>query len=481
MDPRSHRNPPPWLAALALAGCAGVLLPSAAYASGGEGSGDSSTLVVIALILTVAVAYLLTHFVVERLQRVILVLTGVEYLLLGVGLGPQVPFRIPAFSNLEDLMPIVALAVGWVGLLRGMQLSRRKYRGHAPLGVGRVVVVQAVVAGGLTTVAAYFALSSGLFFLLGPPGAEGVVGPRQLWMAVGVMGCAAAAGSVAPIELLESRYTLTGEMPDRIRRMAGLSDLLAIVVFGVLFCVLHPVDPSAPVQPSPTEWTVVSIGLGCLLGVLFTPFLGEDDSENGRFLAMVGIIVLASGAAYFLDLSPLLVNLCLGVVLVNTARTGPQIQATLERTKRPMALVLLVFAGALWRPVDPLLGASLSLGYIVLRLAGKAAGTYLAAWRSPLRGDYHRGLIAHGEVSVAMAVSVRLVFEGEAVDLAYTAILASVVVNDLFAPRILRGLLIDTGDIRGEPKKASPEAPPVAAEVAAEVEVASEPSAKAEA
>ena len=482
---RPRRSWPSRVVALALAASGALALPSAAHASGGEGGGDS-TLVVLALIMTVAVAYLLTHFVVERLQRVILVLTGFEYLVLGVGLGPQVPYHIPAFSELDQLMPIVALAVGWVGLLRGMELSRRRYRGHIPLGVGRVVVVQAVVAGGLTMAGAYFAFASGHFFPLGSPGTDSVVGPRQLWMAAGVMGCAAAAGSVSPIELLESRYTLTGEMPERIRRMAGLSDLLAIVVFGLLFCVLHPNDPSAPVQPSPTEWAVVSIGLGVLLGVLFTPFLGEDDSENGRFLAMVGIIVLASGAAYFLDLSPLLVNLCLGAVLVNTARTGPQINATLERTKRPMALVLLVFAGALWRPVDPFLGAALSLGYIVLRLGGKAIGTYLAAWRSPLRGDYHRGLIAHGEVSVAMAVSVRLVFEGDAVDLAYTAILASVVVNDLFAPRILRGLLIDTGDIRGEPGKngqaRDKAAAPAPDEIAVEIggELPAEPPAQAE-
>lgn len=452
MDVRS-RSWPSWLAALALAGSVALLFPSAASASSGGGSGDS-TLVVVALILVVAGAYLLTHFVVERLQRVILVMTGLEYLVLGVLLGPQViPSKIPAFSDVDELLPIVALAVGWVGLLRGMELSRRRYRGQAPFGVGRIVVVQAVVAGGLTTTAAYFAFSSGYFFPVGVSPNEEVVGSRELWMAVGVMGCAAAACSVAPIDLLEARYTLSGEMPDRIRRMAGLSDLLAIVVFGLLFCIFHPYDVSAPVHPSPTEWAVVSVGLGVLLGILFTPFLGEDDSENGRFLAMGGIIVLASGAAYFLDLSPLLVNLCLGAVLVNTARTGPQIHATLERTKRPMALVLLVFAGALWRPVDPFNAAAVSLAYIVLRLAGKAIGTYLTGLRSPLRGDCYRGLLAHGEVSVAMAVSVRLVFEGDAIDLAYTAILVSVVVNDLFAPRILRGLLIDTGDIRGEPKK----------------------------
>ncbi len=455
MGPRFSRRVTPWLAAAALAVSSTLLVPVVARATGGHGGSDGdSTVVVVALILAVAGAYLLTHFVVERLQRIFLVLTGIEYIVLGVLLGPQVPLDIPAFSELESLLPIVALAVGWVGLLRGMELSFRRYRGHVPTGISRIVLVQAIAAGGLTTAAAYYAFSSGELFPVGSPATSVVVGYNEIWMSAAVMGCAAAAGSFAPIELLERRYDLIGETPERIRRMAGLSDLLAIVVFGILFCVFHRVDPEAPVTPSPTEWVVVTIALGVLLGFLFTPFLGADDSENGRFLTMVGIIVLASGAAYFLDLSPLLVNLCLGAVLVNTARAGPQIHATLERTKRPMSLVLLVFAGALAHPVDPAHAALVAGGYVVLRLIGKAIGTYLAAWRSPLRGDYYRGLVAHGEVSVAMAVSFRLVFSGPAVDLAYIAILASVVVNDLFAPRILRGLLVDTGDIRGERKAA---------------------------
>ncbi len=446
-----------WLAA----GAGLTLLPSVARAS--EGGETDSTLAVVALIGVVAGAYQLTHFVVGRLQRLFLVLAGFEYVVLGILLGPQVPLEIPAFSHLDDLMPVVALAVGWIGLLRGMEMSARGYSGRR-LGGGRVVIVQALVAGGLTALAAYLAFvhQPGWLFHLGPDSENGMVGPRQLWMAIGVMGCTAAAGSVAPLELLERRYQIAADMRDRIRRMAMFSDLIAIVVFGVLVCIWHPFDPNASAQPSATEWIVVSVGLGVGLGVLFTPFLGQDDSENGRFLAMVGIIVLASGAAYFLDLSPLLVNLCLGAVLVNTADSGPQIRATLERTKQPMALVLLVFAGALWRPVDPIAGAAVSVGYIALRLVGKALGTRLAAFRSALRRDYYRGLIAHGEVSVAIAVSFRLVFHGPAVDLAYTAILASVLVSDLFAPRVLRGLLVDSGDIRGE--RESQPAPPVVAE-----------------
>lgn len=427
-----------------------ALLTRNAQAAGGDTGAGDTTLVVLALVLVVAAAYLLTHFVVERLQRRFLVLTGFEYIALGVLLGPQVPYRIPAFSDIEQLLPIVALALGWVGLLRGMELSHRSYRAQPLTGTGRMVLVQALFAGGITAAAAYFVFAGGYFFAHEP--IDGISGARSLWMAVGVLGCAAAAGSVAPLEVLERRYQLRGEMRERIRRIARLSDPLAILVFGLLFCILHPYDPNAPVQPNAAQWALISLGLGGLLGILFTTFLGEDDSESGRFLAMVGIIVLASGAAYFLDLSPLLVNLTLGAVLVNTRR-GPQIRETLERTKRPMALVLLIFAGALWKPVDPLEGALVCAAYVALRFVGKFIGSTVASWISPLRRDSYRGLIAHGEVSVAMAISVRLVFQGEAVDLAYTAILVSVMFNDWFAPRALRSLLVDAGDLRSEVKE----------------------------
>lgn len=431
-----------------------LLVPLLAFADAGgeaaEGGRGGEEAIVVGLIAVVGLAYLGARFVVGRLQKRFLVMAGVEYVVLGVLLGEQMPYDIPAFSSLDELLPIVALAVGWVGLLRGMELSIEHLRKDRPTGATQIVVVQSLVAGGLTSGLAYLAFSQPWF-------GTGVVLPRQAWMAAGVMGCAAAAGSVGPIELLRRRYRLEGELTGQIRRMAAMSDLIAIFVFGLLFCVFHEHDEGVPATLSWFEWAGVSLLLGGVLGVFFRPFLGDDDSENGRFLAMVGVIVLASGAAYFLDLSPLFVNLVLGVVLVNTAKAGPQIRETLESTKAPMAIVLFVFAGALWRPPD--LSATeivlVCLLYVILRIVGKWIGTGLAAWRTSMRKDTYRGLLAHGTVSVAMAVSLRLVYDepDPAIDLAYTAILSSVVVNDLIAPRVLRGLLVDTGDLRGERKE----------------------------
>ncbi|MCU0690897.1 MAG: hypothetical protein MUF54_05795 [Polyangiaceae bacterium] len=67
-----------------------------------------------------------------------------------------------------------------------------------------------------------------------------------------------------------------------------------------------------------------------------------------------------------------------------------------------------------------------------------------------MRRDLGRGLIGQGTVALAIALSFRLHYDGPVVDVAYTAVLGAVLVHDVLAPWVLRGLLIDAGEVRGE-------------------------------
>ena len=221
----------------------------------------------------------------------------------------------------------------------------------------------------------------------------------------------------------------------------------------MIFCVFHEEAPGARAY-SPSLWAWVTVLLGGALGFLFSLFLAGDESDNSRFLALVGIIAFASGGAYFLKISPLAVNLSMGFVLVNFARGGQLLHTTLESTERPMALVLMIFAGALWdippkEQIWPTVAAL--VGFLILRTSGKWLASLIAGWGTTLRKDLFRGLLAHGDVTLAMAVSFRLVYEGSPpVDIAYSVVLGSIVLNDLIAPRLLRGLLVDEGGIQKE-------------------------------
>ncbi len=385
-------------------------------------------------------AYLLTRFVVNRLQRRFLFVSGMEYIVLGVLLGPAAVNTVAVFDDIDRLAPVIAFAAGWVALMYGMELRLRTLMDETPDRSMRLAFAEVLGTGLATGGAAYGFFVSG-WVIEALPVTESAC-------AASVMGCAAAAGSSSAVDLLSETYdTLQSQLLTLLRHTSRIGDIIAILGMGVVFALFHQAPgEEAALQPQFAGWLLATIVLGVLLGGLFSVFLDDDADENHRFLALTGIIVLAAGVSFFLEISALAVNLILGAILVNSS-DGPKVAKTLESSVQPVTLVLMVFAGLMWAPVDPLAGLVVTVGYIVIRAASKALSVFLAAVGTPLRRDLFRGLMAQGEAAVAIAISFRLVFDGPAAELAYTAILVSVMLNELVAPRLLKGLLIDTGEL----------------------------------
>ena len=55
-----------------------------------------------------------------------------------------------------------------------------------------------------------------------------------------------------------------------------------------------------------------------------------------------------------------------------------------------------------------------------------------------------------------MALNLRLVYQGDSVDWVFTAVLLSLVVNELWSARLLKGFLIDAGDIKAAAQAKEP-------------------------
>jgi hypothetical protein len=423
-----------------------ALPATARAASSGKTEGPTGDLgTVVLLVVVIGVAYVLAHNVVERLQRRFLVVSGAEYLLLGVLLGPTFP-AIGVFDNMTGIIPIIALAAGWVGLLRGSDFDFTSLQRLDPA-TWRIVFLHHLLPGVVVGFGSYYFFTrSGLVF---QPWELGPAEHRTSMLSAAALACFAAADSAEPFDLLSRRYEISGRLSPLLRNGTRLGDIMVILAFGLIFCVFHESAEGAQ-QYSPSLWAWVTVLLGAALGFLFSLFLAGDESDNSRFLALVGIIAFASGGAYFLELSPLAVNLSMGFVLVNFARGGHLLHSTLESTERPMAIVLLIFAGALWHPTDWKVTLVALASFLVLRTLAKWLASVLAGWGTSLRKDLFRGLLAHGDVTLAMAVSFRLVYQGRAADIAYSVVLGSIIVNDMIAPRLLRGLLADQGEIQRE-------------------------------
>jgi hypothetical protein len=175
-------------------------------------------------------------------------------------------------------------------------------------------------------------------------------------------------------------------------------------------------------------------------GVLFHLFLGpRGHLEQGRlFVALAGAIVVASGASYYLNLSPIYTNLVLGFILVNSGSAHRDVTRLLLSTERPVYLALLLFAGAAWSPgsLDLLFIAPL---FVTVRLGarflgGRIAGLYVAPpeLRTPGLG---RGLLALGGLGVAIALNYAQVYPELHPRLILSATLLSVLLFEIVASR----------------------------------------------
>ena len=98
----------------------------------------------LSLILIVGAAFLAAHVLFDWLARRFRIVSGAEYLVLGILLGPQVSGFMSA-DVVEGFGPFITLALGWTGAALGMQLYLPRLIQTRAV-VYRTAVLEAVIA-----------------------------------------------------------------------------------------------------------------------------------------------------------------------------------------------------------------------------------------------------------------------------------------------------------------------------------------------
>ena len=385
------------------------------------------------LLLVVVGAYFAAHVAFERLARRWAVLSGAEYLALGILLGPSVSGLIDA-DMLDRFAPVMTLALGWMGASVGA-----RYYLPAMVRVRAVFYKVAFLEATLALVAAG-GLMAGVLMLVFRLPLEDVL-PSAV-----ALGAIAAAASPSGVAFAARRIVRRGgPVVRQIEVAAGADAFVAIAAFGVLLCVINRPTSAWGRAPTPTELAVVSVAIGVVGGALFHLFLGDERKIDRLFVGLAGAIILATGAAAFLQLSPLLPTMLIGAMLVNTSRTRDEIRETLAKVERPLYFVLLLFAGAAWHVEGRYGWIAAILVFVVARFLIKLGSARLAARANgalPALGrDWGRALLGHGEVAVAIALNFHVYHESRPLaDVVFTAAIVSVLVTDLLAARRIRAL-----------------------------------------
>ncbi len=381
------------------------------------------------LILVVAIAFLATHVAYEWLARRMLIVSGAEYLILGVLLGPVASGLFPEEAA-NAFTPVVILGIGWIGVTLGMAF-RLQQLVRIPGVRYRLALVQSLVTLVIVGVAVTYAVSYAF-----------QVDMSVAVIAGGALGAIAVASTSAGLNVALGGTRTGVPVVRQIEVSLGMDGIVSILAFGILVAWAHQGIPLAVRQLTTTEWVVVTIGVGVAGGTLFHLFLGEERHPDRLFIALTGAVVLVTGTAWYLELSPALAAMVMGMILANSTRNPTPIRTVLMNAERPFYYTLLLLAGASWQPDVSIVWWLVIAHYIVLRTLSKLWGTAIVTWvnreQDKVGMDWGRALIGQGQLTIALALEYSSRAGLPFGDLVFTCAAVSVLFTEFFAARFVR-------------------------------------------
>lgn len=382
--------------------------------------------------------------------------TGTHFLFLGFLLGSQ-GIGLLSRSIIDQLYPLLALGLGWIGLLFGLQLDRR-HLGHFPPAYLAVAFGQALLA---------FLLFLGLAALL-----LGAARPLTQPVIATLVATAATASISTPvgIALISNTFRVRGKVSQLLFFIASLDGVVGILALQLAYAFYHPlrIGEALPMVGT-VVWLVIALVLGLIFGIFFLWFTRPRPEREELTLFLLGLVVLAAGTALYLGLSPLFLSMITGAVVANLSPLRRQIYVLLQAWEQPIYVILLILAGALL-DLSTWLVVPLAVIYLLIRAIAKVAGGFAASRlvRLPFAtpAALGVGLIPQGGISLAMAISITLTYGALRLDglalaeVLFGTIVLGVVASELVGPFLIRNLLRQVGEIspRMESALARPEA-----------------------
>lgn len=358
---------------------------------------------------------------------------GPEYILLGFLLGPNIS-DILNNNILQQLNPIIALGIGWVGFLLGSQLSLqdlKKFPKHYYyISAGQSIVSYALV----------FLLAAAIF----------LINRKDITLfdiyAISILAATGAITTPIVMGFLSRNFIKRGEIFRMLYFVSSMDAIWVIVPFtlSTIFAVILFQENEK--ISFLILWALLSIVLGIFLGYFLRSFLRLKYNQNETLLLILGFLILGSGSAIYFNFSPLLVNFFCGVVIANTFEKKNQILEMSARYEKIFYILFLILAGALWKAPSVWIW-NLFLLYFAGRIIGKYIGFFFTAkfFKSAFSANkqHHLGwtLLPQGGTSLAIALDFHQRTKGIWSEMILTILLITITVSLIFAPVILRKAL----------------------------------------
>ena len=386
-----------------------------------------STLFYIALILFAGLLF-------GRAVKLLKLPNVTGYLIAGLILGPYC-FKVFPLDLIREMELVSEIALAFIAFSIGAEfkLSYLKKVGILPLVIALFEALFAAVL--VITVLIIFGFSLEIALLLG---------------------AIASATAPAATVMVIKQYKAKGPVTETLLSVVALDDAVALVSFGFAIAVvntlLHPGEISLTMSIiKPFLEIIGSLGLGFLLGYLFTVPLRFFAKSSNRLIITVAFVFLGSSLATFLGLSPLLLCMSMGAALVNVSHWAESIFKLTDGVTAPIYVMFFVVSGAeLNISILPSVGL-IGILYIVARVIGKISGAFIGAaiMKAPDVIKKYIGftLVPQAGVAIGLALLASKVLPeyGQTIR---AVVLCATLIYELVGPAVTKFALKQAGEIR---------------------------------
>ena len=411
------------------------------------------------ILLCLSIA-LFAGLMLSRLAKLVKLPAVTAYLVAGILIGPYLIGALGSegigFVSMEDIKTysiIPDVALGFIAFSIGneFRLASLKKVGKQATVIGIWQAVFTTILVDIALIALHFAI------------------PDKFPLpAAIVLGAVASATAPAATLMVVRQYKAKGPVTDILLPIVALDDAVGLVLFAVSFGVSKALIAGhvdiLSVVVEPILEVVLSLGLGFVMGLIFTFFERFFHSRSKR-LAMSVTFVLLTVALSMLEFhiggvhvafSSLLVCMMLGTVFCNICDFSEELMDRLDRWTAPLFILFFVISGAeleLSVFADWLI-VLIGVVYILSRCLGKYFGAYTSSKLMKCDPNIvkYLGITLFPQAGVALGMAMKAETLGEQGLLVANITLFSVLVYELVGPFLTKISLLKAGEIKPEEK-----------------------------
>jgi hypothetical protein len=387
---------------------------------------------VTGFVLLLALAYIAGHprlvQAEHRLALNPLVTSGLVFVFLGT-LASERNVGVLTDAPLAAISPVIPLGLGWIGFRTGLRFDHRLI--GTPVSQAGIFLATILPIG--------FSLAGCMIgaWLVNPSAITDPLWVRDCLL----IGLAGAMTSLPAIKILIGRWPrdFSRERLEsfvKLEHVAGISGLMLMAIF------FRPQGDVVGWRLPGNGWLLITLGSGCAMGLLAYALLRTSPKGPPFFIILLGVICMSAGMASFLRLSVLAVCFLSGAVVANMPGTfNEEVCAVLKRLERPVFLVLMLVAGAIWQPLD-WHGWVLAGIFLISRICGKWTAMRFSSRFLPeeLNAAERRALTLApiGPFAIAVILSARDLYPGARTSWMLTAAISGAVISELLFQWFLR-------------------------------------------